>query len=133
VNRHVRVLLADLLVVVVVVDYAVYLVLGRAWLLTGPRSVAGLGLALALVAAAVALPLVPLRAVAPLVAAGTTLAVGVAGLVWGDVPVLGAALAAAFVAGVVATWLAVVLAVRAGTTPGTTPGTADRAARDVRP
>ena len=112
-SRRVRVVLADLLVAAVVADYLVYLAVGRAWLVTDPRSMAGLGLGLSMAAAAVAVPLVPVRAVAPVVAGGLTLAVGVAGLMWGGVDRLGPVLAGAFVVAVGLTWLLTVLAARA--------------------
>lgn len=120
-RRGVRVVLADLLVAAVVVDYGVYLLVGHSWLVTSPETMAGVGLVLALLAAAVAVPLLPPRAVAPLVLGGLTLVLGVAGLLWGGLARVGPVLVAAFVVGVVVTWLAVVLAVRAQRGAGTRP------------
>lgn len=57
-----------------------------------------------------AVPLVPVRAVAPVVAGGLALALGVAGLLWGGLERLGPVLAGAFVVGVGLTWLLTVLA-----------------------
>jgi hypothetical protein len=111
--RTPRALLVDLLVAVLVVEYAAVVVQGAGVLVSDARGVAGLGLGLGLAAALASVSLVPLGSPPLVIAGGLTFVVGVAALIWGPVPTLGSVLAAVFVAGVVVCWLLTVVALRA--------------------